>query len=240
MPSHIFMRLGRYADAVRVNVEAIDADRRLDAQLRAQGLAPLGHPSHHHHFLWAVAAMRGDATTALQAARGLAAEAARTEQAFGASGTSDYFFALGRHSRGAQAGMAGARIGLSARGIALSRSGKPAAASGELVQLQAVMADERIAGLTPKGIDDLSALLALAEVWLRGEIALAQRQFRAANGHLRRAVELEDALESEEPPAWALPAAFRADLERYPPTMAGRCTAWPRASAGSSAGRRQR
>jgi tetratricopeptide (TPR) repeat protein len=252
MPSHIFMRVGRYADAMRVNREAIEADRRLEAQLRAQSFAPLGHVSHHHHFLWAAAALKGDSATALQAARWLADEAARPEQPFGAGGSNDYFLGLpwltqvrfarwddmlaaGEPLLPAHASRYPAAIRHYARGVALARTGKPEAASGELAQLQAAMADPRIEGLTLKGIDELAALLALADASLRGEILLAQRQYRRAIEQLRRTVELEDALESEEPPPWPVPArqalgsalllagnaddaeaSFRADLDRYP------------------------
>ncbi len=252
MPSHIFMRVGRYADAVRVNRDAIEADRRLDAQLRAQGFAPLGHVSHHHHFLWAAASLQGDAATALQAARWLATEAERNEQPFGAGGSNDYFLGLpwlaqvrfarwddilaaGEPKWPAHASTYPAAVWRYARGIALVRSGKAEAATEELERLRAALADVRLRGLTLKGIDELAALLALAETSLRGEIALAQRKLPQAVEFLRRAVELEDALESEEPPPWAMPArqalggalllagdaaaaeaAFRADLERHP------------------------
>jgi tetratricopeptide (TPR) repeat protein len=66
-------------------------------------------------------------------------------------------------------------------------------------------------------------------------VLLARRQFGPAIAALRRAVELEDALESEEPPPWPVPArqalgaallvagqaaeaerAFREDLQRHP------------------------
>lgn len=252
MPSHIFVRVGRYADAVRANQAAIDADRRLEAQLRAQGHAPLGHVSHHHHFLWASAAMHGDAAVALDAARWLADRAARPERPYGAGGSNDYFLALPwlaqlRFARWdeilaapepdwpAHASAYPRAIRHYARGFALARLGRSAAAAAELAALRAAAGDPSVQGLTLKGIDDLAALLALAEASLRGEVLLAQRRHRPAIAALREAAEREDALESEEPPPWAVPArqalggalllagdaraaeqAFRADLERHP------------------------
>jgi tetratricopeptide (TPR) repeat protein len=252
MPSHIFVRLGRYADAVRSNQQAIEADRNLEAQLRAQGYAPLGPVSHHHHFLWASAAMQGNAAVALPAARWLGEQAARPGQPFGDGGSNDYFLALPwlaqvRFARWeeilaapepawpAHASSYPRAIRHYARGIALARTGRTAAAQKELATLQADARDPGLANLTLKGIDDLTALLALAEASLRGEILLAQKQYRRAIASLRRAVELEDALESEEPPPWSVPArqalggalllagqpaeaerAFREDLERHP------------------------
>jgi len=252
MSSHIFVRVGRYADAVRSNQQAIEADRRFDAQLRAQGYAPLGHVSHHHHFLWASAAMHGNTAVALEAADWLREQAAQPEQPFGDGGSNDYFLALPwlaqvRFARWeeilaapepkwpAHASAYPQAIRHYARGIALARTGRAAAAQKELAALQAAARDPGLADLTLKGIDELTALLALAEASLRGEILLARRQHKAAIESLRRAVELEDALESEEPPPWAVPArqalgaalllagrpadaerAFRSDLERHP------------------------
>jgi tetratricopeptide (TPR) repeat protein len=252
MPSHIFIRLGRYADAVHANREAIEADSRLAAQLSGQGFEPLAPVSHHHHFLWAAASLHGDAETALQAARWLATEAARAEAPFGADGSNDYFLALpwltqlrfGRFDDllaerepawPAHASAFPAAIRQYARGVALARNGKAEAALQSLAALRSAAADPGLKGLTLKGIDDLGALLALAEASLRGEVLLAQRQPRRAVEALRRAVALEEALENEEPPPWPVPArqalgaawllagnaveaerAFRADLRRYP------------------------
>jgi tetratricopeptide (TPR) repeat protein len=252
MPSHIFVRVGRYADAVRANQQAIEADRNLEAQLRAQGYAPLGAVSHHHHFLWASAAMQGNAAVALPAAQWLAEQAARPGQPFGDGGSNDYFLALpwlaqvrfGRWDEildapepawPADASAYPRAVRHYARGIALARTGRTAAAQKELAALRAAARDPGLEGLTLKEIDDLTALLALAESSLRGEILLAQRQFGRAIAALRRAVELEDALESEEPPPWPVPArqalgrallaagrpadaqrVFREDLERHP------------------------
>jgi tetratricopeptide (TPR) repeat protein len=252
MPSHIFVRVGRYADAVRANQQAIEADRRLEAQLRQQGFAPLAQVSHHQHFLWASAAMLGNAAVALDAARALALQAASPEQPFGDGGSNDYFLALPwlaqvRFARWdeilagpepewpAHASAYPRAVRHYARGMAYARTGMAAAAAKELAALQSAAIDPSLKDLTLKGIDDLAALLALAETSLRGEILLAQRQYRRAIESLRRAVELEDALESEEPPPWPVPArqalgsalllagqpteaerAFRADLERHP------------------------
>jgi tetratricopeptide (TPR) repeat protein len=252
MPSHIYVRLGRYGDAVRANQAAIAADRRLAQQLRANGYEPLGAVSHHHHFLWAAAAMQGNAAVGLDAARWLATQAARPEQPFGKGGSNDYFLALDwmaqvRFARWGQilaapepqwpdhASAFPRAIRHHARGMAYARTERPEEAAKELASLRKAAADPGLEDLTLKGIDDLAALLALAEASLRGEILLARRQYRPALAALRQAVELEDALESEEPPPWPVPsrqalgaalllagqpqqaaAVFSAGLERHP------------------------
>ena len=42
MPAHIYQRVGRHADVIRVNLLAAKADEDYIAQCRAQGLYPLG------------------------------------------------------------------------------------------------------------------------------------------------------------------------------------------------------
>jgi tetratricopeptide (TPR) repeat protein len=55
-----------------------------------------------------------------------------------------------------------------------------------------------------KGIDELRAFVDIAAASLEGETFAARRQWPQAIASLTRAVELEDALESEEPPPWAM------------------------------------
>lgn len=248
MPSHVYMRIGRYADASRANVEAIAADARFAQQIRAQGAAPLAHVSHHRHFLWATASMEGRGAVALEAATALAAEVAADGTPFGRAGN-EYFaalplFALVRFARWDEILAAPAPKGASAyprgvwhyaRGIALARTGRANDAQAELAALVAAADDASLADLSFKGIDPLDAYLRVGIESLRGEIALARRQHARALAHLRRAVELEDALEVEEPPSWAAPQrhalgaalllagrpaeaeqVFREDLVRYP------------------------
>lgn len=248
MPSHVYLRVGRYADASRANVEAIAADERFAAQIRAQGASPLGHVSHHLHYLWATAAMEGRGAVSIGAARELAAQVGRDGRPFGRAGN-EYFaalplFALVRFARWDEILAAPVPKGASAyprgvwhyaRGMAFARTGRAAQAQAELAALDSTADDASLAELSFKGIDPLDAYLRIGIESLRGEIALARKQYAQALAHLRRAVELEDALESEEPPPWAAPQrhslggallaagraaeaaeVFRADLARFP------------------------
>jgi tetratricopeptide (TPR) repeat protein len=248
MPSHIYLRIGRYVDASHANVEAIAADERFAAQIRAQGATPLAHVSHHRHFLWATAALEGRGAVSIGAARELAAQVGEDGRPFGRAGN-EYFaalplFAWVRFARWDEILAAPVPKGASAyprgvwhyaRGIALARTGRADAAQAELAALEAVADDDSLAELSFKGIDPLDAYLRVGIEALRGEIALARRRYAQALAHLRRAVALEDALESEEPPSWAVPQrhalgaallmagraaeaaeVFREDLARFP------------------------
>ena len=74
MPAHIYMRVGRYADAAESNVRAIAADEDYLAQCQAQGLYPVAYYPHNVHFLWAAATMEGRSAVAIDAARKVAAK----------------------------------------------------------------------------------------------------------------------------------------------------------------------
>ena len=59
MPSHIYYRVGRYADAVRVNEQAARVDEAYIAACQAQGFYPVGYYGHNIHFLWTSSEMQG-------------------------------------------------------------------------------------------------------------------------------------------------------------------------------------
>jgi hypothetical protein len=69
MPSHVYIRVGRYSDAAAANVKAIAADEDYITQCRAQGIYPAGYYPHNIHFLAAALVLEGNSAEALQAAR---------------------------------------------------------------------------------------------------------------------------------------------------------------------------
>jgi tetratricopeptide (TPR) repeat protein len=71
MPSHIYYRVGRYADAVKVNALAATVDEQYIAACKAQGYYPVGYYGHNIHFLWTSSEMQGNYHAALDAARRL-------------------------------------------------------------------------------------------------------------------------------------------------------------------------
>jgi tetratricopeptide (TPR) repeat protein len=71
MPSHIYYRVGRYADAARVNELAAKVDENYIAACKAQGFYPAGYYGHNIHFLWTSSEMQGRYRAAIDAARRL-------------------------------------------------------------------------------------------------------------------------------------------------------------------------
>ena len=69
MASHIYIRIGRYKDAVKVNQQAILADEDYISQCYSQGIYPLGYYPHNIHFLWSSASLLGASDIAIDAAK---------------------------------------------------------------------------------------------------------------------------------------------------------------------------
>ena len=82
MPAHIYLRVGRYADVVTSNQQAVAADEDYITQCRAQGMYPLGYYPHNIHFVWLGSTMSGQSRLAIESARKVASSvtAATPEQ----------------------------------------------------------------------------------------------------------------------------------------------------------------
>lgn len=72
MPSHIYMRVGQYGDAVKSNERAIKADQSYIRHCRAQGFYPGAYYPHNIHFLWYAYLFQGRVADALEAAERVA------------------------------------------------------------------------------------------------------------------------------------------------------------------------
>ena len=73
MPGHLYYRVGRFADAIRVNVAAARVDEAYLARSKEAGLYRFGYYPHNVHFIVTSAQMAGDMKTAIREARRLGA-----------------------------------------------------------------------------------------------------------------------------------------------------------------------
>ena len=71
MPSHIYYRIGRYADSAAANEKAALVDEAYILACKVQGYYPAGYYGHNIHFLWTSAEMEGRYQVALNASRRL-------------------------------------------------------------------------------------------------------------------------------------------------------------------------
>ncbi|HEY8550675.1 MAG TPA: hypothetical protein VIL35_12020 [Vicinamibacterales bacterium] len=216
MPSHIYQRVGRYADAIKSNQLAIAADEDYITQCRAQGLYPMGYYPHNIHFLWFAASADGQSKLAIESARKVAAkidDAAMAEMPMLAGFRVVPYWALARFGRWDDLLKEPAPPATSpfltgawhyVRGLAFTARGQLAEASQELTKLQQVLGDERLDAplFSP---NTARRVLAIAPEVLAGEIAAARGDFQAAINHLELAVRLEDALVYTEPSEFHFP-----------------------------------
>ena len=215
MPSHIYMRVGRYADAYEDNVAAGRADEDYLAQCRAQGIYPLLYYPHNLHFqVWA-ATFQGRSAVALADARKLAGHSHLEPDVFGLPELyeSQPLFVLTRFGKWdevlkepqppAQARVMNA-LWHYARGLAYQSQGKSPLAGNELKALRAIAEEP---GLKDKytAFAPTTRLITIAEQVLAAEIAAGSKRFDEAIARLQRAVLLQDGLMYNEPPDWYFP-----------------------------------
>lgn len=219
MPSHTYMRIGRYADAVKSNQLAALADEDYIAQCRAQGIYPLGYYPHNVHFIWWAASMEGRSQVALEAARKTATrvplETLKEMEILQSFFVAQYF-ALVRFGRWQEI-LAEPQPAVDsplvttvwhyARGLALVRQKRFAEAEGELAALAPVTRPrvEWSAEITGFAPNPKMAVVRIAPEILAGELAAARGEFEKAIEHLTRAMLYEDALVYTEPSDWPYP-----------------------------------
>ncbi len=75
MPSHIYMRVGQYQDAVDSNKRAVKADQSYIRHCKAQGFYPGAYYPHNAHFLWYAYLFQGRLGDAMSAANMVATNA---------------------------------------------------------------------------------------------------------------------------------------------------------------------
>jgi len=216
MPSHIYWRIGRYADAVAVNMAAVEADRRyFETADPSQIYRGLYYP-HNIDFIWQSASMQGRSADTLRAARQFAetAPAAMIEAMpdmetapaapivalvrFGRwddvlrypAPPRDWFYTRAVWHYG--------------RGVAFNAKGRTAEARRELAELESVLRTvppERSIAFFFRA----SNLIQLAGNVLAGEIAAKAGDFASAERVLRSAVAEQDTHWFTEPPPWYFP-----------------------------------
>jgi len=218
MPSHIYYRVGRYVDAVKVNEQAAAVDEQYIAQCKAQGFYPVGYYGHNIHFLWTSSEMLGRSAAALDASRRLVK--ATNAEAFSKSVPVGELFvftpvvtlvrfgkwrdALAEPAPPAELKLDTA-VWLYAQAFAHANTGDRKAALAERETLAALSTADLSAfeafGVPVKPMVDLA--LALVD----GELARTSGNLDGAVARFRQGWEMERALPYTEPPYWHQPSS---------------------------------
>jgi tetratricopeptide (TPR) repeat protein len=238
MPGHIYIRVGRYADAIESNIHAVHTDESYIQDQRPVGVYPIAYFPHNLHFLSFAATMAGRSAQAIDAARGLLSKAdlqvARQVpmvQSF-VPFLDLTLVTFGRWKEVLQQPLPPADLSYAsvmahyARGVAFAATGQWSESETEL---EAV---EKLDGAAPA---ENKPVFDIAMHALLGEIAARKDKLGESITHFQKAKQIEDGILYFEPPSWYYPirhslgavllragrtaeaeAAYREDLKRFP------------------------
>ncbi len=217
MPSHIYIRVGRYMDAVTSNQQAILADEDYISQCYSQGMYPLGYYPHNIHFLWSASSLLGASELAIDAAKKTAEkvpvgelEALPFLQDFASTPLLAYT-RFGKwneiltvpppsddikHLR---------LIWHYARGVAFVRKNNLKEAKEELEAIEVLMKDPELESFMGSFQNNTASIARVAYHVVSGEIASLESNSSKAIEEFEKAVSMEDQLIYSEPPAWYIP-----------------------------------
>jgi tetratricopeptide (TPR) repeat protein len=220
MPGHIYMRVGRYDDAITTNERSLSADNVVtqawgNRELPRTGtyfVSATNHGGHARMFIHWAGILQGNSERAMSVSEpmsmmanpdnlgrgaGLRAPVAHwmTMRAFGQF---EALLALQNPAPG-QPYLDGMLNWL--KGSALAKTGDIAAAQAEYQALQLTRQNPDLATWRAS-VNATSDMLAIASHMLAGEIANAQQDYDTAITEFRQAVDLQDQLRYMEPPDW--------------------------------------
>ena len=246
MPVHIYLRVGRYAEAVAVNVAAAKADRAYFATTTPSDIYRMLYYPHNLDFIWLAASMQGRGAATIRAAREFASSVPAEMPAHMSdmeTAPAAPLFALARFAHWTELLVEPAPPTALpyvtgawhyTRGLAFAATGRGQEAARELAELEAVrqrVPPER----TIAGYFKTQEMLRLAAEALAGEIAARGGDTGEAAVHFAEAVKIQDGHWFTEPPPWYYPvrqslgaallaggragpaeAVYREDLKRNP------------------------
>jgi tetratricopeptide (TPR) repeat protein len=219
MPGHIYVRVGRYRDAIRANQHAVHADETwIRDQQPDLGVYTVGYYPHNYDFLAFAASLIGRSEQAIKAAEKLVSLV--PDEMLRQPGLTFLQHHRTRHLQlkvrfrrwdeilqapAPAAGLPHARaMWHYARGRALAVRGDVAAAEESLARVRATSRDSAVAPLR-LDFNTSGQVLGIAAEVLAGHVAHARGDEAAAVHRLRTAARLEDELTYGEPPDWTVP-----------------------------------
>lgn len=216
MPAHIYMRVGRHADSIRLNLKAAEADEAYIKAASATGVYPSGYYPHNVHFVLVSAQLAGDRAlaekTALKLNTLVADEVAKT--AFWTQPVKASPWLTLAHIGAADAVLAQAKpteempylvaMWHYARGLAHDAKGDAAAAKRELAALTELSKAGGLMGY-PQEYLPADTLGDIAIAVLRARIARTAGDLETAIKEYRAAADLQAKLPYTEPPFWYFP-----------------------------------
>ena len=216
MPSHTYIRIGRYHDGVIANKKAVLVDSLYVDACHAQGVYPLAYYPHNYHFIAACATLCGESKIAVKGAFATSNHAHKKLLRDPAWATLQHYYSIPWYVA-VKFGLWDDIIKSSApdkdlkyplvvwhyaQGMAMLSQNKMVVAKQHLYEMKNIMTDTTIKTLTIWGINSVFDLCAIASKILEGEINAKENKYQTAIALLKDAVVKEDALNYDEPPDW--------------------------------------
>ena len=217
MPSHIYLRVGRYHDAVLSNTQASLADEDYITQCDAQGFYPAAYYPHNIHFLWYSAMMEGNKSLAVSSAERLhgkinldmARQFGAIQRLLGVRVATYIRFGMWEEALAEPPAPEGMPMTTFTRdyaqGVALAATGQVDAAKENLARMQAQWDSGELAAVMDRQGDIADLLAEIAVRLVQAEIARAEGDADAEINLLQAAIAAQDALPYTEPPFWHFP-----------------------------------
>jgi tetratricopeptide (TPR) repeat protein len=220
MPAHIYIRVGQYDDAVRVNELAVKADRAYIRRCQALGFYPGVYYPHNIHFLWWAQLFEGRSKDALRTANEAATYAVDNycgpKKAFEAPRLRHLpwltLLRFGRYDEvlviaqppNTNDFLVDRALWHFSRGLALAALKNGSGAERESTALAAIAASEEIRKLSSP-VFPAADTIGVASLWLAGKTAGAKGDTRGMVEQLEKAVAAEEAMPYMEPSFWPIP-----------------------------------
>ena len=218
MPAHIYYRLGRWKDSIRVNIDAARQDEAYIQESNDKGFVRYGYYPHNVHFIVTSAQMGGDLPTAIREAKKLAtivdANTASQIAWIQAIYAAPYFATL-QFAPAAEvlelpeadprlAYVQGVRHYV--RAVAYAQQKNEIGFDREMRELARLRQADALKPMADQGMP-APDLLALAEHVARGKYASIRGRHLQAADHFRQALAIEDRIAYMEPPWWYFPVS---------------------------------
>jgi tetratricopeptide (TPR) repeat protein len=218
MPSHIYIRVGRYKEGVIANELAVKTDEAYIAQCKVQGVYPLFYYPHNYHFLLACAQMAGMSKKAAEAAEALQKNIPVEMLNAPDFITLQHWYAMPWYNmvrfgkwdeilkiqEPVDSLIAVKSTWHYARGMAFIRTGKLPEAKRELASLKILVADPFME-MTIAGFNSFRSVHTIGQHILEAEINATLSNYDRSLQLLTEAMKIEDGLLYQEPPDWYHP-----------------------------------
>jgi tetratricopeptide (TPR) repeat protein len=216
MASHIYIRVGRYHDAVLVNLKGIEADRayltRCPQNLAYESL----YIPHNYDFLIAAASLEGNKKLALQTAQEMRKlvepmvyqhpENFDLQQLWSVLYLTyvrfEHWRAMLDEAAPPQDWTYAQALWHYGRALALAKTGSFDDAAREISTFEDLAQLPEMTSSLLAALNPASHVLSIGVEEAKGELALMQKDTSTAIKHLQKAVELQDGLAYMEPPPW--------------------------------------